>query len=92
LRKGYKSVIGRSTSIATRFARVTDSQIQKLEAYERQSPTPISQYDLSKLYPDLIDAYERLRDLNEDTLRTAQSLANEIHRLEKKRKKKIISS
>jgi hypothetical protein len=34
----------------------------------------------------LIDAYERLRNLNEDTLRTAQSLANEIQRLEKKRK------
>jgi len=71
------------------FAResgVPDLQVQRLEAYERQSPTPISQDDLSMLYPDLIDAYERLRNLNEDTLRTAQSLANEIQRLEKKRK------
>lgn len=71
------------------FAResgVRESQIQKLEAYEQQSPTPVSQDDLAKLYPDLIDAYERLRNLNEDILRTAQSLANEIQRLEKKRK------
>jgi len=71
------------------FARecgVSESQIQTIEGYERQSPTPVSQDDLSKLYPDLIDAYERLRNLNEDTLRTAQSLANEIQRLEKKRK------
>jgi 5-methylcytosine-specific restriction endonuclease McrA len=72
------------------FARdsgVSETQIRKIEKFERQSPTPVSQDDLSKLYPDLIDAYERLRNLNEDTLRTAQSLANEIQRLEKKRKK-----
>jgi 5-methylcytosine-specific restriction endonuclease McrA len=71
------------------FAResgASESQIKRIEAYERQSPTPISQDDLSKLYPDLIDAYERLRNLNEDTLRAAQSLANEIQRLEKTRK------
>jgi hypothetical protein len=71
------------------FARdsgVSETQFRKIEEYEHQSPTPVSQDDLSKLYPDLIDAYERLRNLNEDTLRTAQSLANEIQRLEKKRK------
>lgn len=77
---------GRAWRDFARESGVTESQIQKIEAYERQSPTPVSQDDLSELYPDLIDAYERLRNLNVDTLKTAQSLANEIQRLEKKRK------
>ena len=54
----------------------------KLERYERQAPVPVSQDDLAKLYPDLMDAYDSLRSLSIDTLRTAQSLANELRRLE----------
>lgn len=71
------------------FAReigMEEELIRGLERYESEAPEPVSQDDLSILYPDLIDAYQRLRDLNEDTLRAAQSLANEIQRLEKRRK------
>ena len=65
---------------------VSDSQIQKLEAYESQASTPVSQDELAKLYPDLISAYEHMRKINLDALVTAQHLANELHRLEKQRR------
>lgn len=67
------------------FARglgISETRIGKIEAYESQSPSPVSQDDLAALYPDLIDAYQRLQRLNEDTLRAAQSIANEIRKLE----------
>jgi hypothetical protein len=54
--------------------------------YEKMAPPPVSQDDLAKLYPDLIDAYDRIRVLNADTLKAAQGIANEIRRLENKRK------
>ena len=65
---------------------VSESQIQKLEAYESQASTPVSQDELAKLYPDLISAYEHMRKINLDALVTAQHLANELHRLEKQRR------
>ena len=63
-------------------------QITRLERYEQKAPQPISQEDLAVFYPDLIDAYQRLRELSVDTLKAAQSLANEILRLEENRKRK----
>jgi hypothetical protein len=45
----------------------------------------MSEVDLKVLYPDLMEAYERLRNLSHDLLRTADNLANEIQRLETKR-------
>jgi hypothetical protein len=67
---------------------LSETLIGQLESYEKQAPSPVSQDDLAEFYPDLIDAYNRLRALNVDTLKTAQSLANEIRRLEAKRKAK----
>ena len=64
---------------------LSEKLVRQLESYEQQAPQPVSQDDLAELYPDLIDAYNRLRALNLDTLKTAQSLANEIRRLEVKR-------
>lgn len=63
------------------------AQIVRLEEYEQKAPQPISQEDLAVFYPDLIDAYQRLRELSIDTLKAAQSLANEILRLESNRKR-----
>ena len=63
-------------------------QVHRVEAYEAQAPEPVSQDELAAFYPDLIDAYQRLRELSVDSLRTAQSLANEIQRLELRRKSK----
>lgn len=67
---------------------VSEHLVRSLEDYEKQAPPPISQDDLAEFYPDLIDAYNRLRALNIDTLKAAQSLANEIRHLETKRQLK----
>ena len=61
-------------------------RVEQLERYERKAPQPISQDDLASFYPDLLDAYQRLRELSIDTMKAAQSLANEIQRLEENRK------
>jgi len=61
-------------------------RIQKLEDYEKQAPRPVSQAELESLYPYLLDAYERLRNLSEELFRAAQSVANEIQKLEGQRK------
>ena len=66
---------------------VSKERIGLLEIYEGKAPQPVSQDDLALIYPDLLDAYQRLRELSIDTLRAAQSLANEIRRLEESRKK-----
>jgi hypothetical protein len=65
---------------------VSKERIALLEIYEGKAPQPVSQDDLALIYPDLLDAYKRLRDLSIDTLKAAQSLANEIRRLEESRK------
>ena len=69
-----------------RSAGVSANLIRELANYEKMAPPPVSQDDLAKFYPDLIDAYDRIRALNADTLKAAQSIANEIRRLEDKRK------
>jgi|LakMenEpi03Aug12_release.lakeMendotaPanAssembly.Ray.scaffolds.fasta_scaffold394692_2 hypothetical protein len=63
-----------------------EERIARLERYELSAPEPVSQEDLAVFYPDLLDAYERLRELSIDTLKAAQSIANEIRRLEENRK------
>lgn len=60
-------------------------QIARIAEYESFAPKPMSEVDLKALYPDLIEAYERLRNLSHELLRTADNLANEIQRLETKR-------
>jgi 5-methylcytosine-specific restriction endonuclease McrA len=65
---------------------MSEEQIRRVSTYESQAPTPVSQDDLAQFYPDLNEAYQRLRELSIDTLRAAQSLANEIQRLELDRK------
>ena len=69
-----------------RSAGVSANLIHELANYEKMAPPPVSQDDLAKFYPDMIDAYDRIRVLNADTLKAAQSIANEIRRLENKRK------
>ena len=62
-----------------------EEQITRIAEYESFAPKPMSEVDLKALYPDLMEAYERLRNLSHDLLRTADNLANEIQRLETKR-------
>jgi hypothetical protein len=62
-----------------------EEQIARIAEYESFAPKPMSEVDLKALYPDLMEAYERLRNLSHDLLRTADNLANEIQRLETKR-------
>jgi hypothetical protein len=61
-------------------------KIEQLEDYESRAPQAVSQDDLASYYPDLLDAYQRMRELSINTLKAAQSLANEIRRLEELRK------
>jgi hypothetical protein len=65
---------------------LSQERISQLESYEQRAPRPVSQDDLASYYPDLLEAYQRLRQLTNDSLKAAQSLANEIQRLEEKRK------
>jgi len=60
-------------------------QIQRIADYESLAPPTVSQEDLLLLYPDLMAAYERLRVLTRDMLKTADHLAREIQRLESDR-------
>lgn len=60
-------------------------QIQRIEEYESLAPPTVSQEDLRQLYPDLMEAYDRLRLLTRDTLKAADHLAREIQRLESQR-------
>jgi hypothetical protein len=60
-------------------------QIDRIATYESSAPVPVSENDLKKYYPDLMDAYERLRMLTQDMLRAADSIASEIQRLESDR-------
>jgi hypothetical protein len=60
-------------------------QIERIAAYEALAPKPMSEDELRILYPDLMEAYERLRNLSHELLRTTDNLASEIQRLEKKR-------
>ena len=61
-------------------------RIELIERYESLAPEPISQDMLREMYPDLVEAYERMRVLSIEMLRAAQHLANEIHSLESARK------
>ena len=45
----------------------------------------MSEEHLKELYPDLMEAYEKLKNLCKDVMRAADNLANEVRRLEKKR-------
>lgn len=67
---------------------LTEDRIQLLEQYESRAPEVVSQDDLTVFYPDLLDAYQRMRELTINTLKAAQSIANEIRRLEERRKGK----
>ena len=60
-------------------------QISRIVAYEALAPKPMSEDDLRILYPDLMEAYERLRNLSHELLRTTDNLASEIQRLENER-------
>ncbi|NBS70899.1 HNH endonuclease [bacterium] len=62
-----------------------DEQIERIAAYEALAPTPMSEDDLRALYPDLMEAYARMRSLCHEMLRTTDNLAAEIQRLERKR-------
>lgn len=57
-------------------------QIQRLAGYESLAPPTVSEGDLKQLYPDLMEAYDRLRLLTRDMLKAADHLTREIQRLE----------
>jgi hypothetical protein len=64
---------------------VPEERIRRIEEYEALAPPPVSEEQLKEFYPDLMEAYERLRNLCHGMMRAADNLANEIQRLEKKR-------
>ncbi len=66
---------------------LSQRRIDQIAAYESLAPPAVSEDDLTEFYPDLMEAYERLRTLCKDTMRAADNLANEIQRLEAKRLK-----
>lgn len=59
--------------------------IDQIADYAALAPPPVSEDDLKELYPDLMEAYERLRNICKDTMKAADSIAKEIQRLERKR-------
>lgn len=64
---------------------ITNERIARIGDYETLAPPAVSEEQLRDLYPDLMEAYERLKNLCKDTMRVADHLANEIQRLEKRR-------
>ncbi|MGE2737347.1 HNH endonuclease [Mycolicibacterium vaccae] len=60
-------------------------QVARIADYESLAPPTVSQEDLKQLYPDLMEAYDRLRLLTRDMLKAADHLAREIQRLESQR-------
>lgn len=64
---------------------VPQERINQIAKYASLAPPPVSEDKLKELYPDLMDAYARLRNLCKDTMRAADSVAKEIQRLERKR-------
>ena len=64
---------------------LSKERIDQIADYESLAPPAVSEDQLRDFYPDLIEAYERLKNLCKDMMRAADNLANEIQRLEKKR-------
>jgi 5-methylcytosine-specific restriction endonuclease McrA len=64
---------------------VSTERRKQIVGYETLAPPPVSEDQLRELYPDLMQAYERLKHLCHDAMRAADDLAREIRRLEKKR-------
>lgn len=64
---------------------LSPEKVEQLTAYEGLAPKPTGEDELRLLYPDLMEAYQRVRTLIQEMLRTADNLANEIHRLESRR-------
>jgi len=64
---------------------VNEIRVAQLAEYATLAPPTTSEDDLRDLYPDLMSAYQRLRELSHEILRAADNLANEIHRLEARR-------
>lgn len=62
-----------------------DDQVAKIAAYELLAPPVVADEDLRQLYPDLMEAYDRLRVHTRDLMKTADHLASEIRRLEGER-------
>lgn len=64
---------------------VSKERIARIAEYESLAPPAVSEEHLKELYPDLMEAYEKLKNLCKDVMRAADNLANEVQRLEKKR-------
>ena len=60
-------------------------QFDRIASYETKAPPAVSEAELKLHYPDLMEAYERLRNLTQDLLRAADNIATEIQRLESHR-------
>jgi hypothetical protein len=64
---------------------LSKERIDQIAEYESLAPPAVSEEQLREFYPDLMEAYEKLKNLCKDIMRAADNLANEIQRLEKKR-------
>lgn len=64
---------------------LSKERIDRIAEYESLAPPAVSEEQLREFYPDLMEAYEKLKNLCKDMMRAADHLANEIQRLEKKR-------
>jgi hypothetical protein len=63
----------------------SDDQIERIASYELLAPPAVNDEELRRLYPDLMEAYDRLLVLTRDMMRTGDHLASEIRRLESER-------